>query len=789
MLTDVLFVLLLCVAVACGRHHTVALTDAGSIWSWGWGKSGQLGHGGRYDQPLPVKIDDDFMSTKGGAGASLIACGDKHTVYISRDGSQAYSFGCGEHGQTGHGRPENRFEPTLIEALADKKISTIGCGPIHTGFVTKEGAVFMCGFGEFFYSTASTSAGLNKTGTFTGTATLGASGEQPSDAAAAEGGEGSGESKAPVVLLSTPGEPSFDSKAASLTAGGSLAMTGGSSGSPSKTLNLTAANQAAAAGAGHSNLSSPKYKSANKHINTASTLAPMLGSSSSNSNHHTHFAYLPRLIVFPPDAAPVTQIACGQSHNLVLTAAGQVYSWGAGDYGQLGHGIRWSVNNPRLVLDSNSIHLKTEDEAKFTQPMRIACVSAGRYHSFALTNAGVLYGWGCNENGQLGIGAELEKRSGSGADEDHVLLPTSVGSILGAVVGQVSCGEHHTAVLTSARWMKLSPDVVFWKQQDDIERDLKMRLAVRSHRPLTKKDLLRIQDDLKAWRDQYEHQKQEAKKRETEELKAQVNSISYKELDLISTSPVAGTKKPGGITLPAVAVDDLKKTGEGDSPGTPSKRRQSVTVTGQKEPAPTSAATIATLQASASGTKLPSVKSRDAFVRAVADEQAKEQQLTLANGGFKRGRGAAHNQKEDDTVSVNSLSPSQGGHGMSPSQRSQRSGHGGSDKNGVGSEYSFYQGQKEAAAAAALAQGDETGRISLPGGGGSAPVSRSQFLKETAAMVKTMTKHVTSHHGEVATSKQLNDKIREVFALREKCDKMRHRVCICVCVCAVCICV
>jgi alpha-tubulin suppressor-like RCC1 family protein len=177
-----------------------------------------------------------------------------------------------------------------------------------------------------------------------------------------------------------------------------------------------------------------------------------------------------------------------------------VYSWGAGDYGQLGHGIRWSVNTPRLVLDSNSIHLRGAEDGsgagagaggggRGTHPMSIACVAAGRYHSFALTSmcgvvwcdglgwvgsgrwwrgplgtlimacvdrvvmccadAGVLYGWGCNENGQLGVGGDNERKSSAAADlEDHVLLPTAVGSILGAVVGQVTCGEHHTCVLT-----------------------------------------------------------------------------------------------------------------------------------------------------------------------------------------------------------------------------------------------------------------------------------------------------------------------------------------------------
>lgn len=38
----------------------------------------------------------------------------------------------------------------------------------------------------------------------------------------------------------------------------------------------------------------------------------------------------------------VAAICAGGGHNMILTGgAGQVISWGAGDYGQLGHGFAW----------------------------------------------------------------------------------------------------------------------------------------------------------------------------------------------------------------------------------------------------------------------------------------------------------------------------------------------------------------------------------------------------------------------------------------------------------------
>lgn len=100
-------------------------------------------------------------------------------------------------------------------------------------------------------------------------------------------------------------------------------------------------------------------------------------------NENQNFFYSPVKIPF---REKVVQVACGQSHIIVLNDKGDVYAWGSGLYGQLGHGVKGNLNAPRLVLAGKSI----------------AQVAAGRYHSLALTSFGVLYSWGCGENGQLG---------------------------------------------------------------------------------------------------------------------------------------------------------------------------------------------------------------------------------------------------------------------------------------------------------------------------------------------------------------------------------------------------
>ena len=45
------------VYVACGFQHTVAVTENGDVYSWGFGKNGALGHGNWDLNDKPKKIE------------------------------------------------------------------------------------------------------------------------------------------------------------------------------------------------------------------------------------------------------------------------------------------------------------------------------------------------------------------------------------------------------------------------------------------------------------------------------------------------------------------------------------------------------------------------------------------------------------------------------------------------------------------------------------------------------------------------------------------------------------
>ena len=73
------------VQVACGNSHTIALTEAGDVYSWGHGKQGALGHGGDNDEPTPKKI-------AGLKDIIKVDCGSEYTMALDKRG-KLFAFG------------------------------------------------------------------------------------------------------------------------------------------------------------------------------------------------------------------------------------------------------------------------------------------------------------------------------------------------------------------------------------------------------------------------------------------------------------------------------------------------------------------------------------------------------------------------------------------------------------------------------------------------------------------------------------------------------------------------
>ncbi|CAI9771883.1 unnamed protein product [Fraxinus pennsylvanica] len=107
--------------IAAGAEHTAAVTEDGDLYGWGWGRYGNLGLGDRNDRLIPEKV-----SSVEGEKIILVACGWRHTISVSSSGS-VYTYGWSKYGQLGHGDFRDHLIPHKLEALHEHCICQVTC--------------------------------------------------------------------------------------------------------------------------------------------------------------------------------------------------------------------------------------------------------------------------------------------------------------------------------------------------------------------------------------------------------------------------------------------------------------------------------------------------------------------------------------------------------------------------------------------------------------------------------------------------------------------------------------
>ncbi|KDP29458.1 hypothetical protein JCGZ_19287 [Jatropha curcas] len=129
--------------VAAGAEHTAAVTEDGELYGWGWGRYGNLGLGDRMDRLVPEKV-----SLTHGEKMVMVACGWRHTISVSSSGG-LYTYGWSKYGQLGHGDFADHLIPHQLEALRDSFISQVSGGWRHTMAVTSDGKLYGWGWNKF----------------------------------------------------------------------------------------------------------------------------------------------------------------------------------------------------------------------------------------------------------------------------------------------------------------------------------------------------------------------------------------------------------------------------------------------------------------------------------------------------------------------------------------------------------------------------------------------------------------------------------------------------------------
>lgn len=133
--------------VACGGMHTAAIDDDGAVWCWGRADSGQAGCGQwlfNFFSGLVVPHRVTAVTEP----ATAVACGGFHTVVVTEAG-RVFSFGKEDFGMLGTGNGGDGGKPKIIEAIRDKRVVGVACGGWHTLLWTDEGEMFACGKGEY----------------------------------------------------------------------------------------------------------------------------------------------------------------------------------------------------------------------------------------------------------------------------------------------------------------------------------------------------------------------------------------------------------------------------------------------------------------------------------------------------------------------------------------------------------------------------------------------------------------------------------------------------------------
>lgn len=348
------------IGISCGRDHTLAVLENGSVFGWGGSGSGRLPSSQpQYCTSLakrtgPVEIPGNVKMKVVSAGYGIsLGITEQNTVRI---------WGANATGIAGRLDAINPVIPQLVTGLSDEltNIQRISASEFQFGALDKTGRLYTWG--------------MNVDGA------LGRVAAQFNDA--------------PGLVPNVPSMMHLD-----IGRGYMLAIDQRGS------MYAWGSNGAGQLGLGH--LSSVATPQAHPHL-PVRYKAAAAGTSHSlgltdqgqvyawGSNHHGQlgsegltYSTKPVLVKLPE---PVKAIAAGMHFSVAIGESGKVYAWGWNGHGQLGVGDTLDRHSPT--------HLKYIKDA--------SAIAAGETHVVALTANG-LFGWGCNAKSQLGESERQQK--------------------------------------------------------------------------------------------------------------------------------------------------------------------------------------------------------------------------------------------------------------------------------------------------------------------------------------------------------------------------------------------
>lgn len=308
-----------------------------------------------------------------------VACGGGHTLLVSQE-QHVFSFGANGHGQLGHGNRRGEAKPRRVDTFEGLPIRRAVAGDQHSALLSQSGLVYTFGKG----SEGQLGHGSRED------ALVPRRVEHPewlggvSESAADEGSETMG--KARVQLRRA-------------------------------------------------------YKGVHPDYPFAQPTSQQLAAQGIHLEENSEWVGVKKAA--QRSAVPVIDIAAGSSHTVALSSYKEVFTWGAGDRGQLGHGDREDCTRPK------KIRRKVVSHETFSQ------IAAGAFHSVALSDLGEAFLWGSGEFGQLGSGDTDDKlepyRLQPSVEREHGLAQKMghkrVHPLKGVKLARAFAGGGHTCVV------------------------------------------------------------------------------------------------------------------------------------------------------------------------------------------------------------------------------------------------------------------------------------------------------------------------------------------------------
>jgi alpha-tubulin suppressor-like RCC1 family protein len=129
--------------ISCGGFHSLVLTNCGEMYAWGYNYHGQVGNGCNDTQLIPIKVKG-FNNER----VVTIFCGFNHSMALTECG-HVYSWGYNGWGQLGIGNTVHSNEPIFVAVIDENKcnviIEKISCGSNHSLLLSSDGYIYAFG--------------------------------------------------------------------------------------------------------------------------------------------------------------------------------------------------------------------------------------------------------------------------------------------------------------------------------------------------------------------------------------------------------------------------------------------------------------------------------------------------------------------------------------------------------------------------------------------------------------------------------------------------------------------